>query len=87
MGDPQGSFGLVERRQQVVVSTVRIESWKIGLDESGDALAVTVDGIGDDRQFGGNGGEIDGRHLRTLGEPRPRDSALFTGMERERSDV
>lgn len=67
MGDAQSSLGFVEGRQQIVVSPFGVTAWEIVLDERGDTLAVAIDCIDDHSELGGNGGQIDGRHPRTLG--------------------
>lgn len=59
MGDPEGTFGLVERREQVVVQTLGIDAGEITLDEAGHPMPVSIDGIGDDSEFGGDGGQVD----------------------------
>ena len=47
--------------------TFRIEAWEFPLNEIGDALTVPIDGVGNDCEFGGNGGEVDRSHDFTLG--------------------
>ena len=55
MGDAQGSFRLVKRRQEVVVPTFWIEARQITLNQRCDSVAVAVDCVDDDGEFGGDG--------------------------------
>lgn len=48
------------------MASLWIETGKITLNKTRDPLTVTVDCIGYDGKFGGNGREIDGRHTGTL---------------------
>lgn len=54
MGNSQGSLGFMESREQIVVSTLRIETGQFALGEIGDSLAVAVECVGDDGEFGGD---------------------------------
>ncbi len=49
------------------MATLWIAAWEFSLDEVGDTLAVPVDGIGNDCEFGSDGGEVDRSHDFTLG--------------------
>lgn len=54
VGDPESSLGFVESREQIVMTTFGIESGQFTLREVGDSLAITVEGVGDDGEFGGD---------------------------------
>lgn len=73
LGDTQRPFGLVKSCQQVVVAALRVATWKVVLDERGDPLTVSIDGIADDGEFSGNGRQIDSGHASTLGARQPAD--------------
>ena len=48
------------------MATLGIETREFSLNEIGDALSVPIDSIGDDCEFGGDGGEVDRSHHFTL---------------------
>ena len=61
MGRAQGPLGLVHRPHQIVVIT------EVATREVGHTDAVPVGALGDDGEFGGDCGEVDGCHPLKLG--------------------
>jgi hypothetical protein len=71
MRDPQGAFGFVDGREEIVV---------LGSDaggcQFGDALRVTLGSLRHHGQFGGHGGEIVGGHRVTIFGSGPRTPSV-----------
>lgn len=62
MGDAKCPFGFVDRREQIIVLAVDPSRRQLG-----DAFGVAIGPLRDHGEFRGDGGEVIGIHVDTLG--------------------
>lgn len=64
--DSERTLCLMEGRQEIIMTTFGIEAGQLHENQVGDTVSVALHCIGDDREIGSHGGEVDLGHTGTL---------------------